>query len=245
MSSQRLAVLSTGYRHGRPEGHQISKVPKWRATLRCFDWSPDGKVLPFRTTKQTRLTPGLPYFRFGDSTVRLAYVTGQVRTSIMPAFARTVRRGFHPRTAAGVVEDLYVSTCRRCTPKRLTFDNTWIDAPPAWTPDGRDIVFAFHAWWFFTLWRISASENATARAGVGAGAFLPSISSKGHRSLPAEFRMALNIWRLNSRTQHIAKATCDCNRRKVRVTGTNFLQTGKGLRSNRIVWGIGNLGLRQ
>jgi dipeptidyl aminopeptidase/acylaminoacyl peptidase len=30
-----------------PEGHQISKAPKWRAVVRCFDWSPDGKVLAF------------------------------------------------------------------------------------------------------------------------------------------------------------------------------------------------------
>ena len=103
---------------------------------------------------------------------------------------------------SGVVQDLYVVPAVGGTPKQLTFDNTWIAGPPAWTPDGREIVFASLRGGLFRLWRISAS-GGTPRpiAGVGAIAVFPSISPKGDQLVYQQVHSQSNFWQLNLRDE--------------------------------------------
>jgi Tol biopolymer transport system component/DNA-binding winged helix-turn-helix (wHTH) protein len=185
-----------------PEGHQISKVPKYRAIVRCFDWSPDGKVLAFSNNQADETHSWIALLSLVDSTVRPLTSPPSPNIDYAPAFSpdgSTV--AFIRGIPAGVVEDLYLVPVAGGTPKRLTFDNAWMNAPPAWTPDGRDIVFTSMRGGSSALWRISASGGTPQPVpGVGAGASLPSISPKGHQLVyqqsPGPKR---NLWRLNLR----------------------------------------------
>jgi Tol biopolymer transport system component/serine/threonine protein kinase len=69
---------------------------------------------------------------------------------------------------------------------------------PAWTNDGRELVFASPGGEDSILYRIAASGSgsATALAGAGIGVFNPAISSRGDRlAFTRAFRNA-NIWKL-------------------------------------------------
>ena len=86
-------------------------------------------------------------------------------------------------------------------PKRLTFDNCFIEGI-TWTPDGRDIVFSSLRGGSTTLWRISASGGTPQPVpGVGVGAVLPSISSKGNQLVYQQVVSNDNIWRVDLRDE--------------------------------------------
>jgi len=180
------------------EGHQISRVPKFRADMRCFDWSPDGRVLAFSNNQPDGTHSRIAVLSLVDSTVRPLTSPPNPNLDYAPAFSpdgSTV--AFIRGIAAGVVEDIYTVPASGGTPKRLTFDNSWIDAPPAWTPGGRDIVFSSMRGGSWTLWRVSASGGTPRPVpGVGVGAFLPSISAKDNQLVYQQISGGdHNIWR--------------------------------------------------
>ena len=101
-----------------------------------------------------------------------------------------------------MVADLFVVPVTGGEPKRLTFDNREISGPPAWTPDGRDIVFSSTRGGLASLWRISAS-GGTPRpvAGVGVMASQPSISRKGNQLAYVHQLGNVNLWRVALRDE--------------------------------------------
>jgi Tol biopolymer transport system component/DNA-binding winged helix-turn-helix (wHTH) protein len=187
--------------YSQPTGeHQNASVPRWRSGGRSFDWSPDGKFLAFSENEWDQTHAWIALLSLADYTTRRLTSPSSQYLDYGPAFSpdgSTV--AFIRGITSGVVQDLYVVPAAGGAPKQLTFDNTWIAGPPAWTPDGREIVFSSRRGGLFRLWRISAS-GGTPRpvAGVGAIAVFPSISPKGDQLVYQQvYSPESNIWQLN------------------------------------------------
>jgi Tol biopolymer transport system component len=84
-------------------------------------------------------------------------------------------------------------------PERLTFDNL-INYNPAWTPGGRDIVYASGSNWFSErgLFKLQPSRAGKPTRLAVAGEFVdrPAISSQGNRLAYEARRADNNIWRV-------------------------------------------------
>jgi serine/threonine protein kinase len=85
-------------------------------------------------------------------------------------------------------------------PKRLTFDDQG-DKMPAWTANGREIVFVHGSEHFHSLWRIGAFGPSAPEplpfAGVGEGATSPAISRQGNRLAYMQGLFDTDIWRVD------------------------------------------------
>jgi Tol biopolymer transport system component len=78
--------------------------------------------------------------------------------------------------------------------KRLTFDNA--SDSPAWTSDGREIIFVSQSGGRGKLFRVSASAGLPELLGVGANGTDLSISRKGNRLAYVEQAYNVDIWRI-------------------------------------------------
>jgi Tol biopolymer transport system component/DNA-binding winged helix-turn-helix (wHTH) protein len=182
------------------KGHQISTIPKYRAAVRCFDWSPDGKSLALTSTQENKTHSWIALLSLEDSTARSLTSPESPEVDYAPSFSpdgSTV--AFIRGTAAGVAEDLYLVPAAGGSPKRLTFDNAPIGSPASWTADGHDLIFSSTRSSSMSLWRMSARGGSPQPLpGVGEGSFIPSVSLKGHQliyqRLPAD---KVSIWRVD------------------------------------------------
>jgi len=94
-----------------------------------------------------------------------------------------------------LVDDLYVVPATGGEAKRLTFDNRWIGGAPAWSPDGRDVVFSSGRAGLLALWRIRASGGTPQRIeGMGTSMADPAVSLKGHRLAYTNFVHRVSLW---------------------------------------------------
>ncbi len=178
--------------------HRLYKGPSnpWACG---FDWSPDGSVVAFSEARTDWNGSRISLLSLADSTTRqLTSPSGQ-QVDYSPAFSPDGTTVAFVRGAlAGAVEDLYVVPAAGGVPRRLTFDKTWIEGPPTWTPDGRDLVFSSARGGLASLWRISAS-GGTPRpiAGVGVIASFPSISPKGNELVYKQTFIKENMLQVN------------------------------------------------
>ena len=168
-------------------------------------WSPDGNSLVFSDKNSVKE----PFALF-----MLSIETGEKRKLTSPP-AQLVgdgARAFSPdgRTLAfsrhidyGALSDLYLLTFSdRLEPtdqaKRITFENRGATSP-AWTADGREIVF--WDWRTETLWRISPGSTGEAAkpqqlASLGEHVQEPAISRRGQRLAYDHFLFHSNIRRI-------------------------------------------------
>src|SRR5262249_10536062 len=86
-------------------------------------------------------------------------------------------------------------------PKRLTFENRFADSP-AWTPDGRSILFSAGPAHAPSLWEVVLPRpggkpiKPERLAFSGTDARQPAISRQGHLAYPAGSGLDIDVWRL-------------------------------------------------
>jgi len=180
-----------------------STLPPGWASGRSLDWSPDGKVVAFSDLQEDRTHAWISLLSIADSTVRRLTPPQTQSLDYGPAFSPDGSAvAFVRGITSGVVEDLYVVPTAGGEPKRLTFDNAWLNGPPTWTPDGRDIIFSSRRGGLATLWRIPAFGGAPRPvSGAGAAAAFPSISPKGNLLAYQQLTTKNTLWRLNLRDE--------------------------------------------
>jgi len=180
-----------------------STLPPGWASGRSLDWSPDGKFVAFSDLQEDRTHAWISLLSIADSTVRRLTPPQTQSLDYGPAFSPDGSAvAFVRGITSGVVEDLYVVPTAGGEPKRLTFDNAWLNGPPTWTPDGRDIIFSSRRGGLATLWRIPAFGGAPRPvSGAGAAAAFPSISPKGNSLAYQQLTTKNTLWRLNLRDE--------------------------------------------
>src|SRR5881396_2299097 len=161
----------------------------------CFDWSRDGKYLLVADRMASEdARSGILLLSVEDGQRRVLvsqpapYVANPVRSPDGNMVAYVQGAGF-------LAGDIYVVAASGGPPRRLTSDGRSLDGL-AWTPDGKEIVFASNRGGLERLWRISSSGGTPALVnGVGEGASSPTISTKGDRLAYINGRDDANLWR--------------------------------------------------
>jgi len=159
-----------------------------------FTWSPDGTQLAISAVSPSLGRPAITLLSLEDLSLHPITAPPREFSDWGPAFSSDGKSvAFLRSSGPGLVEDLYVVPATGGEARRLTFDNRMIAGPPAWSPDGRDIVFASARAGPFALWRIGASGGAPQRVeGVGTSVMFPAVS-------PTSYRLAYTsvVWRPN------------------------------------------------
>jgi Tol biopolymer transport system component/predicted Ser/Thr protein kinase len=182
--------------------HQLYAGPA--SEYASLAWSPDGRVLALaESSNADPARSWIALLSLADSTTRplTSPPDGYLDTS--PAFSPDGSKvAFSRGTIAGVANDLFVVSAIGGPPERLTFDNRPMYGHPAWTSDGREIVFSSARGGPISLWRISASGGRPQPvAGVGVTARYPSISLRGNQLAYQQTLDRVNIWRIDLRDE--------------------------------------------
>ena len=110
-------------------------------------------------------------------------------------------RRFHPGNLAQLyVQPLTATLESAGGPRQLTFED-WRNDDPAWTPDGRQIVYRAGPKFRASLWRIDLSPSARPQplsfsSISGGSSFSPALSREKHRLAFTQVRWDVNIWRV-------------------------------------------------
>jgi Tol biopolymer transport system component len=118
-----------------------------------------------------------------------------------PALSPDGRTLVFSRSVLDTISDLYALELTKDftpkgEPKRLTFYQGWVPSP-AWTADGREIVYATGQWGGVNLWRVSASGSGKPqRVPFVEDGGSPAVSRQGNRMVYERQLDDYNIWRV-------------------------------------------------
>ena len=193
---------------GGPEHKVTETLTSYRLPSPYLAWSPDGTGLIFsgRDSQKEPFALFLLSTETGEKR-RLTYPPANVLGDSCPAISADGRTLVFTRSIDDTIGDLYLlSLSTGLQPlgdvRRLTFGNRG-NGRPAWTPDGREIVFAGTSDLFGTsvgLWRIARSGPAQALplASFGEAAAQPAISPRAHRLAYQNSFFQSSIWRVEA-----------------------------------------------
>jgi Tol biopolymer transport system component/DNA-binding winged helix-turn-helix (wHTH) protein len=157
-----------------------------------LSWSPDGKLLAY--SDRASRSEAASIFLLALDSLEVRRLTSSVRSrgDFNPEFSPDGQILAFARDSQGV-QSIYAIPVSGGEEQRLTSDTTqkW---GLAWTPDGREIVFADSSW----LWKKSLRGGEPERLQFGQDGVQPSI--RGNRLVYVQRKWNKNIWRrdLNS-----------------------------------------------
>src|SRR5499426_3586347 len=145
-------------------------------------WSPDGKWLV--VSDKTSAEEPFSLFVLSPETGEKRRVTSPPASVVgdcSPAFSPDGKRLAFVRVISALVGEIYLVSVNGGEPKRLTFDGAGV-SNLAWTPDGREIVFASRLGGKNRLYRIPVEGGgAEWLAATGSEAQYPAFSRDGSR----------------------------------------------------------------
>ena len=161
-------------------------------------WSPDGKLLAFSEVNAADQRVITLLALADHSTRRLTSPPAEHHDS-QPAFSPDGTMVAFVRTSGpAAVDDLYLMPVEGGVPQRLTFDNRQIYGPPAWSADGKEVVFSSARAGLQSLWRLPVSGgDPRPVAEASANAYYPAISARSHRLAYKHWLRNSNVWQLN------------------------------------------------
>lgn len=168
-----------------------------------LSWSPDGNSVAYVASPSgDRTRSSISLLLLADYSTREITSPPPGYLDRSPMFSPDGKRlAFIRSTIAGVSNDIYVMPTSGGNPKRLTFDHRPIMGSPAWTADGREIIFSSDRGAATGLWRVSATGCIPVPvAGPVGEAVWPSIPTNGKHTLVYQQGVfKSNIWRLDLR----------------------------------------------
>lgn len=163
-----------------------------------LSFSPDGKWLAFSEIDPATQDDSIKLLSLRDSSVRAVTSHPPGFQDRYPIFSPSGDSlAFIRSSGPFFVDELYLVSLDGSGSRRLTSDNHRIFGPPAFTPDGREIVFSSTRAGLEVLWRISVfGRDPQPVPRSGPGAQNPSISRNGEYLAYELNYDEQNIWRL-------------------------------------------------
>jgi Tol biopolymer transport system component/DNA-binding winged helix-turn-helix (wHTH) protein len=183
--------------------HRVYDGPSSRWEDAGLDWAPDGETLAITEYGKDKIHSRITLISLSDFTASPLTFPDNNHYDCNPAYSPNGSLlAFERANVSGTTSDLFVIPVNGGNPIPITSDLR-MKAGAAWTPDGKQVIFA--AMWTSMageggagLWRVPLSGGTpTPIAGVGAGAYYPSIARSGHRLLYQRTVKKQNIWRLD------------------------------------------------
>jgi Tol biopolymer transport system component/DNA-binding winged helix-turn-helix (wHTH) protein len=166
-----------------------------------LDWSPDGRFLAFAQSDDKGFHSRVSLLSLADLTVRPLTTPLQEEYDCEAAFSPNgLSVVFARGTVGGNRRNLFLLASIGGKPKQLTFDGSSMS--PAWTQDGREIIFSSDRGGLLSLWRISAKGGAPSPViGVGPLAFGPTLPRRGSLLAYQQSLYSDSIWRVSLRDE--------------------------------------------
>jgi Tol biopolymer transport system component len=161
-----------------------------------LNWSPDGKFLMFSEFVDNSSPAPLALLSLSDLTVRHITSPASHQFDCSGSFSPDGSNVVFVRSSMSADHgDLFVLKLGDSDPIRLTSGNS--GGPPAWTADGKEIVFSSAIGGLQNLWRMPATGGIPRPvAGVSGPAYRPSIARRDDQLVYEQVNTVHTIWQL-------------------------------------------------
>jgi eukaryotic-like serine/threonine-protein kinase len=165
-----------------------------------LDWSPNGRALAFSEFPEKDRGYGgsrIAFLSLQDSTTKQLTSPPEQEGDREPVFSPDGSSvAFIRWPLGGANGDVFVVSVSGGNPRRLTFDNSC--TTPAWTQDGKEIVFSSTTAGLRSLWRVPVSGGTPQPVtGIGEMAMSPAVAQKGSQLAYLHFALRNSIWQIN------------------------------------------------
>ena len=176
---------------------KLSLLPPIRFDVAQVDWSPDGEWLAVSDRPSAR-EPFSIFMVHRDSGERrkLTSPGAEVNGDLSPAVSPDGKTVAYRHFESGGISEIYLVPVAGGEPGRLT-SSDGVKSSPAWTPDGRDILFLSESGRNIGLWRVPAAGGTPEQVeAVGQAVTSFAISPQGESLAWTQTINDSNIWQV-------------------------------------------------